>query len=68
MVDLIDHYTSGSLTWDEFSVAVKAAHANRKGQPSRRSVILDRPKEEDNFYANPEECLETPSNVLVSST
>ena len=57
IVELIDQYTSGSLGWDEFSSSVKAAHANRMGRPSKRVVIPDRPKEEDYFFANPQECL-----------
>ncbi|ONK79370.1 uncharacterized protein A4U43_C01F5670 [Asparagus officinalis] len=57
LVELIDQYTNGSLGWDEFSSSVKAAHANRVGRPSKRSIIPDRPKEEDYFYANPQECL-----------
>ncbi|KAK4426928.1 Rhamnogalacturonan I rhamnosyltransferase 1 [Sesamum alatum] len=58
LVDLIDKYNSGSLTWDEFSAAVKDVHALRMGNPSKRLVIPDRPKEEDYFYANPWECLQ----------
>ncbi|KAL5544870.1 hypothetical protein UlMin_008654 [Ulmus minor] len=58
LVDLIDRYHSGSLSWDEFSYAVKESHADRMGNPTKRLVIPDRPKEEDYFYANPEECLE----------
>lgn len=58
LVDLIDQYNMGSLTWDEFSAAVKDAHGERMGNPSRRLVIPDRPKEEDYFYANPWECLQ----------
>lgn len=58
LVDLIDQYHNGVLNWDEFSFAVKRAHASRMGSPSKRLVIPDRPKEEDYFYANPEECLE----------
>ncbi|GLT70373.1 hypothetical protein SLA2020_424560 [Shorea laevis] len=67
LVDLIDQYTSGSLSWNEFSCAVKEAHANRKGQPVKRMVIPDRPKEEDYFYANPEECLQRPEDLLNST-
>ncbi|KAL4340450.1 hypothetical protein GQ457_08G036760 [Hibiscus cannabinus] len=67
LVDLIDQYNSGSLSWNEFSNAVKESHASRKGQPTRRSVIPDRPKEEDYFYANPEECLQ-PSYGRLGST
>ncbi|XP_009793270.1 rhamnogalacturonan I rhamnosyltransferase 1-like [Nicotiana tabacum] len=58
LVDLIDQHNSGSLTWDEFSTAVKEAHAERMGNPTKRLVIPDRPKEEDYFYSNPWECLE----------
>ncbi|CAN4100356.1 unnamed protein product [Withania somnifera] len=58
LVDLTDQYNAGSLTWDEFSTAVKEAHAERMGNPTKRLVIQDRPKEEDYFYSNPWECLE----------
>ncbi|KAK8344274.1 hypothetical protein V6Z12_A07G068200 [Gossypium hirsutum] len=61
LVDLIDQYNSGSLSWNEFSNAVKESHKYRKGQPTQRSVLPDRPKEEDYFYANPEECLKPSS-------
>ncbi|CAH1434893.1 unnamed protein product [Lactuca virosa] len=56
LVELIDKYTNKLLNWDEFSNAVKDAHANRLGNPTKRLVIRDKPKEEDYFYANPEEC------------
>ena len=48
---------NGTLSWNEFSAAVQSAHEKRMGQPSRRRVIADKPKEEDYFYANPQECL-----------
>lgn len=57
LVSLIDQYNSGSLNWDEFSSAVKKTHEYRMGSPIKRLVIPDKPKEEDYFYANPEECL-----------
>lgn len=57
LVGLIDQYSDGKLSWDEFSSAVTDAHANRMGRPQKRSVISDRPKEEDYFYSNPHECL-----------
>ncbi|KAJ0986828.1 hypothetical protein J5N97_005184 [Dioscorea zingiberensis] len=60
LVDLIDRYNNGSLAWDEFSSSVKAAHMNRMGMPTRRVVIPDKPKEEDYFYSNPQECLQLP--------
>ncbi|KAF5807334.1 putative GDP-fucose protein O-fucosyltransferase [Helianthus annuus] len=62
LVELIDKYTTNSMSWDEFSSAVKEAHANRMGNPIKRLIIPDRPKEEDYFYANPEECLQQPSS------
>ncbi|KAK1292431.1 Uncharacterized protein QJS10_CPB17g00403 [Acorus calamus] len=67
LVELIDQYDNGSLNWDEFSSSVKAAHANRMGNPVLRLVIPDRPKEEDYFYANPNECL-PPSDQPWSTT
>ncbi|KAF8399219.1 hypothetical protein HHK36_015084 [Tetracentron sinense] len=57
LVDLIDQYNNRSLSWDEFSSSVKEVHADRMGNPTSRAVIPDRPKEEDYFYANPQECL-----------
>ncbi|KAL8132274.1 hypothetical protein AgCh_007957 [Apium graveolens] len=59
LVDLIDQYNHGSLNWDEFSSAVKEVHSDRMGNPTKRLVIADRPKEEDYFYANPDECLQS---------
>ncbi|CAM0944440.1 unnamed protein product [Alopecurus aequalis] len=60
IVDLVDRYKSGSLQWDEFSKLIKSVHANRMGSASRRTVIPEKPKEEDYFYANPQECLRDP--------
>ncbi|KAM3707090.1 hypothetical protein ACJW31_03G198700 [Castanea mollissima] len=59
LVELIDQYNNGTLSWDEFSVSVKAAHADRMGNPIRRSEVPGKPKEEDYFYTNPQECLST---------
>ncbi|XP_011012033.1 PREDICTED: uncharacterized protein At1g04910-like isoform X2 [Populus euphratica] len=64
LVDLIDRYTNGSLNWDEFSYAVKESHSDRMGGPMKRLVIPDRPKEEDYFYSNPEECLQSSEDPL----
>lgn len=66
LVGLIDQYNAGALSWDEFSSIVKEAHANRMGNPVKRLVIPDRPKEEDYFYSNPYECLQ-PSDDPLSS-
>ncbi|CAA3021113.1 O-fucosyltransferase 3-like [Olea europaea subsp. europaea] len=57
LVELLDLHQNETLTWDEFSAAVQLAHKRRMGQPSRRAVIPDKPKEEGYFYANPQECL-----------
>ncbi|KAE9609663.1 putative GDP-fucose protein O-fucosyltransferase [Lupinus albus] len=67
LVEMIDQYSNGVLNWDEFSLALKEAHADRMGNPTKRLVIPDRPKEEDYFYANPEECLGTSSDLPLSS-
>jgi len=57
LVKLLDLFQGGALSWDGFSAAVKAAHQNHMGQPTDRRAIPGRPKEEDYFYANPQECL-----------
>lgn len=57
LVPLIDQYMNKSLSWDEFSIKVKKSHAKRMGNPKRRVIIPNRPKEEDYFYSNPHECL-----------
>ncbi|KZV31072.1 hypothetical protein F511_31382 [Dorcoceras hygrometricum] len=57
LVELLDLHQNGTLSWDEFSFAVRQAHEKRTGQPIRRRVISDKPKEEDFFYSNPQECL-----------
>ncbi|CAL8994757.1 unnamed protein product [Prunus brigantina] len=57
LIDLIDQYNNGTLSWNQFSVRVKAAHADRMGNPTTRSEVPGKPKEEDYFYTNPQECL-----------
>ncbi|KAJ6429470.1 hypothetical protein OIU84_020983 [Salix udensis] len=56
LVEFLDLHQNGTLTWNEFAFAVRSAHEKRMGQPTRRRVIADKPKEEDYFYANPQEC------------
>lgn len=58
VIGLIDRYNNGSLSWDDFSFIIKESHADRMGNPIKRVVIPDRPKEEDYFYSNPQECLQ----------
>nr|XP_004239107.1 O-fucosyltransferase 3 [Solanum lycopersicum] len=57
LVELLDLHQNGTLSWDEFTATVRQSHEGRMGQLSRRRVIADKPKEEDYFYANPQECL-----------
>ncbi|KAJ0975378.1 hypothetical protein J5N97_017343 [Dioscorea zingiberensis] len=57
LVELLDMYENKTLTWDGFVSAVRLAHERTLGQPACRKVVLDKPKEEDFFYANPHECL-----------
>ncbi|GFP95308.1 uncharacterized protein at1g04910 [Phtheirospermum japonicum] len=56
LVDLIDKYRK-NRNWQEFEHGVKKAHANRYGNPAKRMVIPGKPKEEDYFWSNPQECL-----------
>nr|GMD18362.1 ribulose-1,5 bisphosphate carboxylase/oxygenase large subunit N-methyltransferase, chloroplastic [Ipomoea batatas] len=57
LVQLLDLHQNGTLSWDKFSAAVQQTHKWRMGQPALRKVIVDKPKEEDYFYANPHECV-----------
>lgn len=57
LVELFDMHQNGTLPWNEFSNAVRQVHEKRMGQPTHRRVDVDKPKEEDYFYANPYECL-----------
>jgi len=50
-------HQNGTLPWNEFVDAVRQVHEKRMGQPTYRRIIVDKPKEEDYFYANPHECL-----------
>ncbi|KAJ8751865.1 hypothetical protein K2173_026066 [Erythroxylum novogranatense] len=67
LVNLVDQYSEGSLSWDEFSSTVKQVHADQMGSPKMRSIVPDRPKEEDYFYANPHECLQLLDEPLRST-
>ncbi|KAH7516145.1 hypothetical protein FEM48_Zijuj10G0104100 [Ziziphus jujuba var. spinosa] len=57
VVNLIDQYKNGNLSWVEFSQAMKTGHADRMGSPAQRLIIPGKPKEEEYFYSNPQECL-----------
>ncbi|KAK0584791.1 hypothetical protein LWI29_018710 [Acer saccharum] len=67
LVGLIDEYKNGSMSWDEFSSTVKEAHANVMGNPTKRMVMPEKPKEEDYFYANPHECLQLLDEPLTTT-
>ncbi|KAF1869254.1 hypothetical protein Lal_00020931 [Lupinus albus] len=58
LVKIIDQYKNGTINWKEFSTKVKEAHADRVGNPNTRSLVPGKPKEEDYFYTNPQECLQ----------
>lgn len=60
LVRLLDLFQNQTLSWEEFADGVRVAHMNKMGQPSPREVIPSKPKEEDYFYANPQECLHNP--------
>ncbi|CAA7037846.1 unnamed protein product [Microthlaspi erraticum] len=58
LVELLELHNNKTLSWDQFAEAVKEAHqGQRMGEPTHRKVISDKPKEEDYFYANPQECI-----------
>lgn len=57
LVGLLDQYKNGTLDWMLFSLSVQEVQNNQMGARARRKVISERPKEEDYFYSNPEECL-----------
>ncbi|CAH9090942.1 unnamed protein product [Cuscuta europaea] len=57
IVRLTDRYKADNITWGQYSLVMKKTHRNRTGKPKPRSMIPGKPKKEDNFYANPQECL-----------
>ncbi|KAJ1412094.1 GDP-fucose protein O-fucosyltransferase [Sesbania bispinosa] len=57
VVKLIDQYKNGTISWNQFSTSVKSAHEDSVGNPTTRLVVPGKPKEEDYFYTNPQECL-----------
>lgn len=57
LVEHLDLYQNGEISWEQFSNAVQEAHKDHFGQPAARKVIPQFPKLEDYFHANPQECL-----------
>lgn len=68
IVELLDLLQDNELTWDEFTESMRELHNDRMGQPTRRNVLLGRPKEEGYFYSNPQECLAVPHRRNFSIT
>ncbi|XP_021912302.1 uncharacterized protein At1g04910-like [Carica papaya] len=56
-VNLIDLHRNRTLSWKDLSEKMKAAHAEKMGQPTRRIEKPNQPRYEDYFYSNPHECL-----------
>lgn len=52
LVNLIDDYEAGVMTWKEFEGQVRGIHQTRTGAPHWRNVG-EIPKFEENFYSNP---------------
>ncbi|KAK4741397.1 hypothetical protein SAY87_024985 [Trapa incisa] len=57
LVGLLDLYQNGTIPWDKFESSVRRVNNKRIVQPVPRRVIPSKPKEEEYFYANPQECL-----------
>ncbi|OMO72177.1 GDP-fucose protein O-fucosyltransferase, partial [Corchorus olitorius] len=64
LIKSIDDYRNGILDWDEFSLLVKRIHEDRDGKPTRRKENPDKPRYEDFFYSNPQECFATHQQPL----
>eukprot|EP00897_Mesotaenium_endlicherianum_P008197 jgi/Mesen1/7405/ME000388S06624 len=57
LVELFEEYENRTINWAQFSRKVRTAHMHRIGAPQERVVLAGRPKEEDNFFQNPQECI-----------
>ena len=57
LVNVIDRYKNGALSWDEVSQELKTGHADRMGSPTQWTEVPENPMHEDYFYSNPHECL-----------
>ncbi|KAG6510636.1 hypothetical protein ZIOFF_028664 [Zingiber officinale] len=64
LVELLDMHNNKTLPWDDFASSVKRVVDESLGQPTCRKVLTDKPKEEDYFYANPQECLPNAKECL----
>lgn len=66
IVEQIDQLKNGTITMGEFSLGLREAHEERTGTPFTRRQNPGFPKEEDYFYANPQECLCAPDVPFAS--
>ncbi|XP_018685362.2 rhamnogalacturonan I rhamnosyltransferase 1 isoform X2 [Musa acuminata AAA Group] len=57
LVELLDLHNNKTLSWDDFATSVRQVLEKSIGQPTCRRVVAGKPKEEDYFYSNPQECL-----------
>nr|XP_018685362.1 PREDICTED: uncharacterized protein At1g04910-like isoform X2 [Musa acuminata subsp. malaccensis] len=57
LVELLDLQNNKTLSWDDFATSVRQVLEKSIGQPTCRRVVAGKPKEEDYFYSNPQECL-----------
>eukprot|EP00850_Spirogloea_muscicola_P007011 SM000034S12765 [mRNA] locus=s34:632947:636695:+ [translate_table: standard] len=57
LVQLFNAYENGTFSWEDLSREVQAAHATRIGAPQERLMLAGQPKQEDNFFQNPHECI-----------
>ncbi|XP_074579535.1 rhamnogalacturonan I rhamnosyltransferase 4-like [Curcuma longa] len=64
LVELLDMHNNKTLPWDDFTSSVKHVVGDSLGQPTCRKVLTGKPKEEDYFYANPQECLPNAEECL----
>ncbi|KAF8024539.1 hypothetical protein BT93_F1651 [Corymbia citriodora subsp. variegata] len=53
LVVLLDSHQNGTLSQNNFLVAVHVANVKKMAQLSHCRVIVDKPKKEDYFYADP---------------
>lgn len=66
IVEQIDRLRNSTINMHEFSLEIRRAHEDRTGTPFIRRQIPGLPKEEDYFYANPQECLCAPESSFSS--
>lgn len=66
IVEQIEKLKNSTIDMGEFSLEIRQAHEERTGTPFRRRQVPGLPKEEDYFYANPQECLCAPDSSFAT--